>query len=122
MIAALMGCALALGPARDARAASCHVADRPAFGLSSGPSDQAHVTIDGTVIVEAPAPLGLDRRCPSNDPERPPLRPSASAGDPPLLAWIDPVEGDPSARLRPEPGAARPIRRRARIDRPPRSR
>lgn len=122
MLAALTGCALALGPDREAGAAACHVADRPVFGLSSDLNDRAAVTIDGVVIVEAPAPIEIDRRCPSNDPERPPLRSSASPGDPPLLATIDPMVNDASDLLRQEPGEARPIRRCARIDRPPRSR
>ncbi|WP_152050354.1 hypothetical protein [Tautonia marina] len=118
MLATLIGCALALGPARETQAASCHVADRPVFGLSS---DQGIVTIEGTVIVEAPTPLELERRCPSSDPERPPMRPSASSGDPPLLFWIDPIGNDPSTQLCAEPEAARPIRRCSRIDRPPQS-
>ncbi|MEW4570372.1 hypothetical protein AB1L88_21100 [Tautonia sp. JC769] len=128
MLAALLGCALALGPARDATAASCHVDDRPVFGLSNGPNEhqqQHQVTIADTVIVEASsAPLELERRCPSNDPDRPPSRSLVSAGDSsfPLPARIDPIEQEPSTLLRPGPASARPIRRCARIDRPPRSR
>ncbi|WP_169976426.1 hypothetical protein [Tautonia rosea] len=122
MLAALTGCALALGPSREAGAAACHVADRPVFGLSSDPGDRAPVTVDGTVIVEAPSPIEIEQRCPSEDSERPPLRSSVWSGDSSLLEWIDPIPNEPSDLLRPEADAERPIRRCVRIDRPPRLR
>ena len=118
---ALLGCALAIGSGQTATASTCHVADRPVFGLSANPNLQVSAAGLVDLGIELDPGVRIDPSCPT-DATHSPATWATDLGELPLLS---PVLADPTAppwkRLRlAEPGA-RPVRNPCRIDRPPRA-
>ncbi len=118
-LAALIGCLLAVAPTRQAGAAGCHVSDRPIFGLSIEEDRPAIPSIE-PLTDDEPEPVRVDRRCQSDDPDRPPSR-TLLPGDRPLspLTEETTTHGGPVSRLGLDDDGLHPLLTPSRIDRPP---
>jgi hypothetical protein len=121
-LAALIGLAAVIAPGRPAIAGTCHEADRPVFGLSTGMSPElSPPPTDPFGAISRPSPVRIDPRCPSEDPDRGPTR-SLILGD---LSDSEAAEAPrlPSRGFLPaDLERSRPLRLPDRIDRPPRAR
>lgn len=73
-IAALLGLAAVFCCAPDLAANTCHIAERPLFGLQTHPADRPATVpaTDATIDREHHDPVVIPRPCPNDAPERSP--------------------------------------------------
>ncbi|QDV33841.1 hypothetical protein [Tautonia plasticadhaerens] len=122
-IAALIGLVAAVLPGPRAVAGTCHEADRPVFGLSTGGAGEpVPAPADRVGTVAEPSPVRIEPSCPSEDPDRGPTR-LVVGGELPLSDAIRTAARTPSRGfLRADRDRSRPLQGPNRIDRPPRAR